>query len=249
MEQFLRTARVVSQRDLPVGVTIPKRATLDDGTRKHDASVQATEVRKAVQEMRRSTELNFRDSWQFNVAGYELAKILELNMVPPYVERRVGGRDASVSWWIDDAMMERDRLKKKIRPPNPERWNDEMYAVRVFQQLIDDSDPNMTNLLVTKDWRIWMIDFSRAFRWSKTLRNPKALVRIDRRLLARLRELKGDTLREKLGRWLGKPELEGVLARRDLIVQRFDDEVRKWGEGAILFDTIRTSEPCGSGLR
>ena len=36
----------------------------------------------------RGTELNFRDTWKFNVAGYELAKMLQLNMVPPYVERR-----------------------------------------------------------------------------------------------------------------------------------------------------------------
>ena len=41
-------------------------------------------------------ELNFRDSWKYNVAGYELAKILELNMVPPYVERKLGGQQASL---------------------------------------------------------------------------------------------------------------------------------------------------------
>ena len=35
-------------------------------------------------------------------------------MVPPYVERRVSGKDASVSWWVPDAMMEKDRYQKKI---------------------------------------------------------------------------------------------------------------------------------------
>lgn len=249
MEQFLKTARVVSLKEIPVGITIPKRATLDDGTRRHDASVQVTEVRRPVQEMRRSTELNFRDSWQFNVAGYELAKILELNMVPPYVERKVGGQSASVSWWIDDAMMERDRIRKKLRSPAPERWNDEMYAVRIFHQLIYETDPNQTNLLIADDWRIWMIDFSRAFRQMKSLRNPKALVRTDRRLLARMRELTADALQEKLGRWLSKTDIEALLARRDLIVRHFDDEVGKWGEAPILYDLPRSGEPCGTGLR
>ena len=37
MEAFLMTAKVGAQRDLPVGITVPKRATLTDGTRTHDA--------------------------------------------------------------------------------------------------------------------------------------------------------------------------------------------------------------------
>src|SRR5688500_8521737 len=132
MENFLKTAKIVRLRDLPVGVTVTRRATLDDGRMKHDAAVQDTDERKHIFESARGTELNFRDSWSFNVAGYELAKILQLNMVAPYVERSVEGRPASVSWWIDDAMMERERYKKKISPPNPMAWNGEMYAVRVF---------------------------------------------------------------------------------------------------------------------
>jgi hypothetical protein len=248
MEQFLRTASIVSQREIPVGITVPTRATLDDGARRHDASIQVTEVRKPVMEMSRSTELNFRDSWQFNVAGYELAKMLELNMVPPYVERKVNGRSASVSWWIDDAMMERDRVRKKLQSPDQGSWTTEMYAARVFQQLIHDTDPNQTNLLITKDWRIWMIDFSRAFRLSKTLRNPKVLVRIDRRLLAGLRGLTRDALRERVGRWLGNAEIDALLARRDRIVGHFDEAVARWGESPILYDLARTAEPCGTGL-
>jgi hypothetical protein len=249
MEDFLRTATVGAQRELPVGVTLPTRATLDDGTLKHDASIQVTDVRKPVFEMTRSTELNFRDSWKFNVAGYELAKRLQLNMVPPYVERKVGGTSASVSWWIEDAMMERDRSRKKIRTPDPDRWNAQMYAVRVFHQLIHDTDPNLTNLLIDKDWRIWMIDFTRAFRWTKDLRSQKSLVMVDRRLLARLRELTLDTLQQTLGRWLSKPEIEAVLARRDLIVRHFDAAVLAKGEAAVLYDLPRTTEACGTGLR
>src|SRR5713226_6321403 len=79
-----------------------------------------------------TTELNFRDSWKYNVAGYELAKILELNMVPPYVERSVGGQSASLSWWINDSMMEFDRKEKKLTPPDLDKWNKQMYAVRVL---------------------------------------------------------------------------------------------------------------------
>ena len=40
--------------------------------------IQITDVRAASYTTPRGTELSFRDSWKFNVAGYELARMLEL---------------------------------------------------------------------------------------------------------------------------------------------------------------------------
>jgi hypothetical protein len=59
--------------------------------------------------------------------------------------------------------MESDRKAKKLESPDPEGWNKQMYAVRVFNQLIYNVDANLTNILITKDWNIWMIDHGRAF--------------------------------------------------------------------------------------
>ncbi len=249
METYLKTAKVVSQKSTPVGVTAPSRAMLDNGTFQHEASIQTVDVRKTTFEGSRGTELNFRDAWQFNVAGYELAKMLKLNMVPPYVERRVGGKDASVSWWVNDAMMEKDRFQKKIQPPQPMKWSEQLSAARIFHELIADTDFNMTNVLITRDWRIWMIDFTRAFRMTKTINNPKQLTRADRTLLTSMRELTPDGVQQALGRWLAKNEIEGLMARRDLIVQFFDKEVAAKGEGPVLYDLPRSSEACGAGLQ
>ena len=85
-----------------MGTTGSRRATLSDGTLTHDAHVQTIDVRKAVYEGERGTEIDFRDYWGFNVAGYRLNKLLGLDIVPVTVERRVDGDPASVSWWIDD---------------------------------------------------------------------------------------------------------------------------------------------------
>ena len=248
METFLKTAKMGPRKGISTGITLPSRAPLDDGKLRHDAAIQTVDVTKTMHQTRRGTELNFRDTWQFNVAGYELAKMLELNMVPPYVERKVSGLPASVSWWVSDAMMERDRFQKKIAPPDREKWFQETHAAKVFHELIANSDSNMTNMLITKDWRVWMIDFSRAFRPAKALQDPKELTKIDRKLLANLRRLSGDELQQRLGRWLHKPEIESVLARRDLIVRLFDNEVATKGEAAVLYDLPRSSEPCGAGL-
>jgi hypothetical protein len=248
IERFLRTATVGRLRSLPVGVTIPSRATLDDGTVRHEAAIQTVDISATRYETFSGTELNFRDSWKFNVAGYELAKLLGLNMVPPYVERTINARSASVSWWIPNATMERDRLERKLRPPDLTRWNREMYAVRVFHELIGDRDFNATNVLIAPDWRIWMIDFTRAFRRFRTLHRPEDLVQIDRTLLRRLRELDRDVVREALSPLLMSAELDALLERRAALVGFFDAEIGKRGETAVLYDFARVHEPCGTGL-
>ena len=248
IETFLKTAKMGRPREIPIGVTVPLRATLDNGTLRHDAAIQTADIREASYTTPRGTELNFRDTWKFNVAGYELAKMLELNMVPPYVERRVNGGPASFSWWVNDTMMEQDRVLRKLTPPDVGSWNNQMLAGRLFRELIADSDFNMTNTLITKDWRVWLIDFSRAFRLAKTLQFPGEVTRVDRKLLTNLRALNRELLQGKLGAWLAKAEIDAVIARRDAIVGIVDKQIATKSEAAILYDLSRVKEACGTGL-
>lgn len=248
MEQFLKTARLARERGIPVGVTFPSRATLDNGTFRHDAAIQTVDIQAVHYPTTGGTELNFRDTWKFNVVAYELAKLLGLNMVPPYVERMVRQTAASVSWWIGDAMMERDRLKKKIKPPDADAWNRQMYGVRLFHELAADRDFNATNVLITKEWRIWMIDFSRAFRLTRNLERPNDLKYTDRRLLTRLGSLDRQVLRTRLGRWLTSYDIDALLARRDSILAHFEREAAARGEAAVFHHLDRLDEPCGAGL-
>ena len=248
IETFLKTAKIGRPRDIPVGVTMPRRATLESDNLRHDAAIQTADIQQAAYTTPKGTELNFRDTWKFNVAGYEVAKMLQLNMVPPYVERRYSGGPAALSWWVNDAMMERDRVQKKLEPPEPRRWNDEMLGARLFRELIGDYDFNQTNTLITKDWRIWMIDFTRAFRPARTLQYPDEVARADRTLLANLRALNRDTLRAKVGKWLENNLIDALLARRDLLVGILDKQIAAKGEAAVLYDLPRVTEPCGTGL-
>lgn len=249
IETFLKTAKVGAQRTLPVGVTVPSRALLDDGRLKHEAVIQTVDVAKLSHPTPTGTELNFRDAWQFNVAGYELAKMLKLNMVPPYVERTVAGVSASVTWMVPDVVMERDRVLKKISPPEMETWNAQVLASRLFHELIADTDVNMTNLLITKDWRLWLIDFTRAFRLTKKLQEPERLTAVDRTLLAAVRSLTRADMEARLRRWIDRPRIDAVLARRDLLVRLIDERIAAQGEAAVLYDFPRTSEACGTGLQ
>ncbi|MGO9256926.1 MAG: hypothetical protein ACLQU1_11575 [Bryobacteraceae bacterium] len=236
MEQFLQTAKIVKIKELSVGVTHSRRATLSDGTIQHDAHVQSIDEAKPKFEGALGTEINFRDTWKFNVAAYRLARILDIgDMVPPSVERKVEGTSCAVTWWIDNTMMEVDRKKKKLEAPDKDSWNREMYVLRVFDQLIYNTDSNLTNLLIDPEWHIWMIDHTRAFRLYTTLLDQKNLVMCDRKLLAKLRTLDAPMLRP-LKPYVGDGEIKGVLGRRDKIVKFFDDQVAQKGEAQILYD-------------
>jgi hypothetical protein len=253
IEQFLRTAKIGQGQETKKGITRPKKVILDDGKFKHAAVTQCIDERKTQFQSLQGTELNFRDFWGYNVAGYELAKMLELRMIPPYVARKAFGQSCSLSWLIPDVMMDEvDRMNKHLEPPDRERWNHEMYVLRIFNELIYNTDNNLTNVLITKDWHIWMIDFTRSFRLHKTLKTPENLVQCDRTLLANLHRLNGQELESRLvkvsPRLLTGEELGALMARRDKIVEFFDNEVKRKGEAAVLFDLPRIGKACGAGL-
>jgi hypothetical protein len=243
MEKFLATAKVVRVRNLSTGITNSQRATLSDGRLEHDAHIQSIDERKQSFQTALGTEINFRDSYKFNIAGYKLDRMLDLHMTPVSVERRVAGHTAAVTWWVDDVqMMEVDRFKKKLAPPDQDDWNRQMHIVRVFDQLIYNTDRNLQNLLICHHWNIWMIDHTRAFRLFTKVREPKNLTMCERGLLAKLRELNEAALKKELGHSLTPPEIRGLLGRRDHILQIFGDLITQKGEQAVLYQLARRPE-------
>jgi hypothetical protein len=233
-ENFLKTAKVTASKSAKKGVTDTLRVTLSDGKMTHDASVQRIhDYRTQFQGQSGGVELNFKDTYEFNIAAWKLAKLLGLqDMMPPSVDRKYAGQAASFTWWIDDVLMdEQDRLAKKIQAPDQDHWARELNVMHVFDQLIYNTDSNATNLLIDTKWQIWMIDHSRSFRLQKTLENPKMLNQCDRALLAKMKTLDEPTLVKELKGYANGAEVKALLARRDLIVKFFEQK----GDGA-LFD-------------
>jgi hypothetical protein len=233
---FLLHAKVVASKQLGKGFTHPWRLTLSDGQLTHDAAFQSIDEHKATMQFEDGhTELNFVDSYHYNIAGYELAKLLGMSdMIPVYVERTWNLQTGALSWWIHWKWDEGMRRQQKLVPPDENAWAYQMYKIWVFDQLIDDADVNLTNILITEDWKIWRIDFSRAFRLSHDLQAPKDLVKCDRQLLQKLRMLDGKEVLEKTKPHLNKNEVAAVMARRDKIVAHFDHLIAQKGEAAVL---------------
>ena len=237
MKEFLLRARVTASRRASVGITIPWRLTLSDGTLTHDALFQSVNERKpSLQLADGRTEFNFVDSYRYNIAAYELSKLLGISdVIPVTVERNWNQQTGALSWWVTVKMDEQTRRQQKIDPPNPDAWNKQMYNIRVFNQLVYDTDANLTNFLITEDWKIWRVDFSRAFRLGRNLQSAKDLPVCGRELLAKLRALNREEVLAQTRPHLTNGELTALMARRDKLLIHFQQLVAQQGESAVLF--------------
>ena len=237
IRQFLLKGKILKIKTLSKGVTKPRRVTLTDGTLTHDAVFQNVDEAKAIERFPAGrVELDFRDSWHFNVAAFELSRAIGLDhMVPPCVPRIIQSERGSLCWWVTWKWDEQMRVAEKIRPPDTVAWQRQWDIMRVFRELVDDTDRNQTNMLITEDWKVWMVDFSRAFRKTKALRAPEQLRHCPKTLLERIRTLDEPTVRAAVGDHLRPGEIEALLIRRGLIVEHFDKLVAAQGAAAVLF--------------
>ena len=238
-ERFLLEARVVKQKGAPGGITGSVRATLRLGDVEHDAHIQPHDEYKNQLQLGSGMELDFRDTWRNNVAAYRIDRLLELGMVPVTVVRRDprSSNLASFTWWVDDVLMEeKDRYQKKVKPPDVEAWNRQIYVTRLFDQLIYNFDRNLGNLLIDKGWNVWMIDHTRGFKVFKDLRNEKNLSQTcEGELLAKLRLLQKPALVAATKDLLSEAQVDGLLARRDRIVRIYDEKIAARGEDQVLY--------------
>ncbi len=239
-ESFLETAEIVAaeQMSQSEGVTEPYKLTLRQG------DVE----RHALWKNARGRMGGFWEGWQYEVAAYRLDKYLGLGMVPPTVERRFREEPGSAQLWVQAWSNMMEVTDKKLSPP-PEKirdWNNATYLQRAFDNLVANTDRHMRNILVTEDWRMILIDHSRAFRVGKrhTKRlifdersrgGPKLMKRLPRRFVEKLRALDLETLKGVVGEYLSESEMEAVLARRDLMLEAIERQIAKNGEAAVLY--------------
>lgn len=234
-EAFLLEAEVTNLEKVGIGTTGSLVATLRQGEIERKAGVQTVDIflKKFLTES--VVEFNFKDTWKFNVAGYLVDRLIKLNMVPVTVERRIQGKPASVSMWVNDVKMDGTEFVDGGHEATASSLVvDQRDQARVFQQLIQNTDPNLGNWLLDEADRMWLIDFSRAFRTSKELGNPATLRRIGEGLLENLRSLDPELTGKQLKRYLDGPEVKALLKRAQAMVEHFDARIEAVGADAVL---------------
>jgi hypothetical protein len=239
--EFLRTAKVINARPIGKGVTNSLRLTLTNGVVTHDAAFQSINERASDTDRRnlrkRAGELNFVDSYMYNIAAYELATLLGLDdMMPATVDRTYQGRRGSLTWWVDDVLMdEAERERTNTQPPSGVDFQRERMRMIVFAELIGDIDRNKGNVLYTKDWRVIMIDFTRAFRLHPELRQPTMLTVISRDLWHRLQKLTRQDVNRVADRYLNLGEVGAMMQRHKALIDHYARRIETYGESGILY--------------
>jgi len=239
-EVFLRDAKVLELEEFDTkGITNPRRAVLTRG----GLTLQAVfkDVDEFIPEVKLAggrTLFRLEDNYKHEIAAYELDKLLGLGMVPPTVERKIGREWGSLQMWISGAMTEWQRQEtEQLSPPDLARWNDEISTLKVFLQLIWDTDyNNISNIMVDASWKIWKIDSSRAFYVDNELRREAALTRFSRRMLASLENLDRIELETTMKRWLDKRQIRALWERRCRILELAATRVAELGEAEALYD-------------
>lgn len=238
MEEFLLNAELSDIRDVGAGVTGSRRAVASDGRFSHDVHIQSVDIRRPALALGGGrVERNFRDSYAYNIAAYRIAVLLGMDNVPMSVPRAVRGEWAAVTWWVDDvAMTERERTAQRTYGPDQARTVEQFYTMYVFDELIRNQDRNQGNMLWTSDWKMWLIDHTRAFRPQVEITEPLRLTRVRRDLLDNLRALTPEALEEATGDYLGGSQRSRLLQRRDLLVEHFEARIGRLGEAIVLIE-------------
>lgn len=239
VEQFLRRARFVTREELGAGVTRSYKVTLQLDDQKMVAVLKTIDQKKTgvMVNAAGETERDFQDSWRTEVAAYELDKLLGLGMVPATIERQspYDNIPASLQLWVDAAMSEAKRREKRVIPSDALSWSQQLSNMYVFDALIYNTDRHPDNLLITENFQIRLIDHSRSFRPNPELRNPEDLTRFSRDLIAKIEALTSSDLERTLGDYLTLQQMDAVMKRRQLILDRVKEQVKKLGEQAVYF--------------
>jgi hypothetical protein len=191
----------------------------------------------------------FLDSWKWEIAAYRLDKYLGLNMIPPIVMKRFRGDKGSCSLDYGNTITLRQKKAQDLKPSSSAQvasLNRVTYLQRAFDNLIANSDRNEGDVLYTKDWRMILIDHSRAFYTSKKYTKkllfdenskpaPKPMRRLPRAFVEKLKSLNSGTIKEVVGEYLTEKEIECVLIRKDLIIENLNERIDKLGEATVLY--------------
>jgi len=144
-------------------------------------------------------------------------------------------KPASLQLWVEASMTEAKRRERAIIPPNAEKWADQLSDMEVFDALIYNTDRHPDNLLITDTFTIRLIDHSRSFRPNAELRNKTDLRRFSRSLMEKIERLDKSSVSKKLGDYLTLTQIDGLMKRRQLLLDLVAELSKKNGEKAVLY--------------
>jgi hypothetical protein len=220
IEQQLRAVSVARIEDIGTGVTRPRRAFVEPG------GAFGSFTWKVLPPGRRS---GYWESYKSEIAAYELDKLLGMRMVPPAVERQVGGETGAAVMWLEGV-----RSVKEIggQVPSGPEWGTAIRRMLVFDDLIGNPDRNAGNILLGATGEFILIDHSRAFVTDKNL--PNKLQRVDADLWERITALTREDATRVLSPWLDAKAIDALFERRKRMTAAVKSLIAKNGVASVV---------------
>ena len=233
IEELLKTAKIIKYEDIGEGITKPYHLFLSkagrdiEGCWKNPKGIQSGHL----------------EGWQYEIAAYEMDKLLDLRMVPPTVERVFSGKKGSLQFWLQGGMNDLVRQEQNINIPKEHlnRWINRKYLTRAFDCLIANEDRTQQNIRYTDDWRTILIDHSRSFRSSLKftkklmygrdgIKGVKLIRQRPREFVAKIRDLDFEKIKNAVGPLLKDKEIKAILKRKELLLKDIEEMIKEIGE-------------------
>lgn len=240
---FLQSAEIKDREKTEVGIAGSDKILLErDGLSMHAVLRSIDVYRQRIQLASGVIKLHFQDKAIFEAAAFELSLLLDFNYIPPTVERSIDGEKGTIQAWVEDARMETDIRDQGTDIPDGWLWKMQHQVMRIFDNLIYNEDRNTGNILFTEDWKMVLIDHTRAFRITDELLNPESIRYCERRLYEKLKSLDPAVLEDRLGPFLTAKQIESILTRRDRLIEHIDQRIAQEGERMVLFRFRRVED-------
>lgn len=233
IENYLKIAQVGPEEWQEVyGRTESWIICLDDGEIKRKAFFKVTD---------RHRPNLLPDSYKYEMAAYELNKLLDLHIVPPIVEREISDKRGSLALFLEGFIREDQRRRKNIEPIDHESFKETLEELRVFENLTyskalcQQKALNDIFIMQEENWKVWRVDFSEAFDPRSELIPDCKLTSCSRRLFQNLQKLDSNVVKVKLSPYLSDQEIDALLIRKELIVEKIRKLIEERGEDSVLF--------------
>jgi len=96
--------------------------TLEKDGRQETAVFKTMTRKTGITRLQAGPEVDFKDSWKFEIAAYELNRMLKMDMIPPVVERMHRTQKGSLQLWIDGCNDRAGAHKKEDAASGPMSW-------------------------------------------------------------------------------------------------------------------------------
>lgn len=226
MEAYLKAAKVTSVRISPTGRSRPWIITLDDGKMKR---------RGFFKHVNRPRPNILPSCYKYELAAYELDKLLNFNRVPPVVQREINETKGSLQEFLENCISLSTQKRQKIEPLDIRSFEYALEDINVFEKL-SYNERNDEDIYIHKEtWKVFRVDFSEAFAPFSGPISESPIKKCSKKLYQNLLKLNNDQVTESLMPYLNEEEIKALLERRIHIIQTIKELIKEKGEESVLF--------------